>query len=217
MTDIFREVDEDLRRDRAIQLWNKYGIYLVVFAAAVVIGTAGFVGWQKYSESRREAAARSYALAMNLVNGNDIGAAAAAMADTARSGTAYQQLAELEEAALEAKAGKATAAEAIYDKLAADGGADQAFRDLATILSASIALDGSDPQSIRKKLEPLAADGQAFRPSALELLGYLAIKQGDYKAAKAQFQAIADDVTAPTGIRQRATQVLAWIGDKGGA
>ena len=92
-----------------------------------------------------------------------------------------------------------------------------AFRDLATILSAMIGLEGPDLRRSRRSSSRSTADGQAFRPSALELLGYVAIEQGDYKTAKTRFRAIADDMTAPTGLRQRATQVLAWIGDKGGA
>jgi hypothetical protein len=222
VTDIFREVDEDLRRDQAIVLWRKYGRLVMVFAVAAVLATAGFVAWQNYSETRRDAAARSYAQAMELVAKNDVASAAAAMADVASGGTAYRQLALLQEAALEAKAGKAAEAAAIYDRLAADDSADQAFRDLATILSAMIGLEGSDQAApnwpaMEKKLQPLAAEGQAFRPSALELLGYVAIKRGDFTTAKSRFRAIADDMAAPTGLRQRATQVLAWIGDKGGA
>jgi len=217
VTDIFREVDEDLRRDQAIVLWRKYGRLIVAFAVAAVLATAGFVAWQNYSESQREAAARYYAQAMELVAKNDVAAAAGAMADVASGGSAYRQLALLQEAALEAKVGKKSQAAAIYDHLAADDSADPAFRDLATILSAMIGLEGSDLAAVEKKLQPLAAEGQAFRPSALELLGYVAIQQGDFKTAKSRFRTIADDMAAPTGLRQRATQVLAWIGDKGGA
>lgn len=217
MADIFREVDEDLRRDQAIVLWRKYGRLVIVFAIAAVVATAGFVSWQNYRESQREAAARSYAQAMELVARNDVAAAAAAMADVASGSSAYRQLAQLQEAALEAKVGKKPEAAAIYDRLAADDSADPAFRDLATILSAMIGLEGPDLAAVVKKLQPLAADGQAFRPSALELLGYVAIEQGDFRTAKSHFRAIADDMTAPTGLRQRATQVLAWIGDRGGA
>lgn len=216
MTDIFREVDEDLRRDQAIVLWRKYGRLVVVFAVAAVLATAGFVAWQNYSESQRQAAARSYAQAMQLVATNDVAAAASAMADMASGGSAYRQLALLQEAALEAKVGKKSEAAAIYDRLAADDSADPAFRDLATILSAMIGLEGSDFAGVEKKLQPLAAEGQAFQPSALELLGYVAIQKGDFKTAKSRFRTIADDMEAPTGLRQRATQVLAWIGDKGG-
>ena len=112
MTDIFREVDEDLRRDQAIVLWRKYGRLLVVFAAAAVLATAGFVVWQNYSESQREAAARSYAQAMELTARNDVAAAASAMADVASGGSAYSQMAQLQEAALEAKVGKKSQAAA---------------------------------------------------------------------------------------------------------
>ena len=33
MSDIFREVDEDVRRDRAAEFWKKYQNYVIAFAA----------------------------------------------------------------------------------------------------------------------------------------------------------------------------------------
>jgi hypothetical protein len=216
VTDIFREVDEDLKRDQALELWRKYGKYAIAFALATVIATAGVVGWQNYRESQRAADGRAFALAMDLVNKGDVATASTAMADIAGSGSGYRTLAQLEQAGLKLRGGDKAGAAKIYDQIAADSGASQAFRDLATILSALATIDTADPAGVDKKLQPLLATGQAFRPSALELEGLLAIKVGDFKTAKQTFQELADDTTAPGGLRQRATQILAWIGEQGG-
>ncbi len=217
MTDIFREVDEDLKRDQALQLWRRYGKYVIAFAVATVVATAGLVGWQNYRESQRAADGRAFALAMELVNKGDVAAASAAMADIANRSSGYRPLALLQEAGLKIRAGDRAGAAAIYDKIAADGDVDQPFRDLATILSALNTLDTADPSLIEKKLQPLLAANAPFRPSALELEGLLALKVGDFKTAKQTFQELADDIAAPGGLRQRATQILAWIGEQGGA
>ena len=216
MTDIFREVDEDLKRDQALQLWRRYGKYAIAFAVATVVMTAAIVGWQNYRESQRGVDGRAFALAMELVNKGDVAAASAAMADIANRSSGYHPLALLQEAGLKLRTGDRAGAAALYDKIAADDGVGQAFRDLATILSALTTLDTAEPSVMNKKLQPLLAAGSPFRPSALELEGLLAVKVGDFKTAKQTFQELADDANAPGGLRQRATQILAWIGEQGG-
>ena len=217
MADIFREVDEELSRDRALQAWRKHGKYVIAFAIAAVIAVAGFSGWQDYRERQRQAEGRAYVQAIDLVMKEDLRAATAAMAEVASEAGGYRPLALLEEASLKVKAGDRAGALKIYDDLAADGSTGRPFRDLATILSVMISLDTGEPAALAKRLQPLAAPDQAFHPSALELQGLLALRQGDFKTAKQNFRSLSDDAAAPTGLRQRATQILSWIGERGGA
>ncbi len=41
MADIFREIDEEVRRDRAAELWKKYGWLLTGLAVLAVAAMAG--------------------------------------------------------------------------------------------------------------------------------------------------------------------------------
>jgi hypothetical protein len=217
VTDIFREVDEELSRDRALAAWRRHGKYVIAFAIAAVIAVTAFSGWQDYRERQRQAEGRAYAQAINLVVKNDVSAASAAMAEIAAKDGGYRVMALLEEASLKVSAGDRAGALKIYDAIAGDGSFGPPFRQLASVLSALVSLDSADPRALTKKLQPLAGEGQAFRPSALELQGLLALRQGDFKVAKQYFRTLSDDPSAPGGMRQRATQVLAWIGERGGA
>jgi len=217
VADIFHEIDEELKRDKALELWRRHGKLIVAFFVAAVLVTIGTVLWQEHRENQRQAEARNFALAMEQVAQKNLPASTALLAEIARSGGGYQVLALLQQAALKVKAGDRAGATAIYDQIAADSDAGKPFRDLATLLSALVGFDQADPAALDRRLEPLAATGSAFRPSAMELRGLLAIRRGDFKAAKVYFQAIADDGSAPGGLRQRATQILAWIGERGGA
>lgn len=217
VADIFKEVDEDLKRDQALEIWRKYGRYIIAFAVAVVLGTAGVVGWNNYRESQRNADGNTFAQAFQLVGRGDKAAAGKAMADIAAHGGAYRILALLQGAALKLEAGDKAAAIAIYDQIAADSSADEAFRDLATLLSALASVDTGDGAAINKKLAPLLDASSPFRPSALEIQGLVALKSGNSTLARQTFQQLADDITAPPGLRQRATQILTWIGEQGGA
>jgi hypothetical protein len=217
VADIFREVDEELSRDRALAAWRKHGKYVIAFAVVAVLAVAGFSAWQDYRERQRLAEGRAYVQALELVMKDDQRAALAAMTQIVAEGGGYRWLALLEEASLKVKAGDRPGAVKIYDDLAANDSASRPFRDLATILSVMVTLDDGQPSALLQKLKPLAAPDSAFRPSALELEGLLALRDGNFKSAKQDFGNLADDATAPQNMRQRATQILAWIGERGGS
>ena len=42
MSDIFQEIDEDLRQDKAARLWKAYGKYLVALAIFIILAIASY-------------------------------------------------------------------------------------------------------------------------------------------------------------------------------
>lgn len=212
MADIFREVDEDLRRDRLGALWQRYGVYVIGFAVAVVLLTAANVGWQKWRQSQRIDQSERYLAALaQLKDGNEaaVADALASFADDAGSG--YATLARLQEAALRAKAGDSAGAVQVYDALASDGAVAPLYAGLATVLSAMQQLDTGDPQALRARLQPIATGDSPWRHSAKELIGLLALRSGDQDGAKEMFQQLADDPDAPQSARARAAELLASV------
>lgn len=215
MADVFNEVDEELRREHYEKLWKKYGKYVIVVAAIVVLGTAGSVGWKEYSASQRASESARFEAAVRLIESDeaDKGAAAlAALADDAGAG--YRALARLRQAAALREAGEHSLAVSVYDRLATDGGVDQHLRDLARLLAAQALLDlgSSSSEDVTKRLAPLLNDENAWRFSAREVRGALALQSGDLETARREFRALADDLVAPQGIRARAAELLAAIG-----
>ncbi len=216
MGDIFREIDEELRHDKFEKLWREYGRYVIAGAVVVVLAVAGVSGWRQYQESQRLADGARFAAAKALSDDGKTEDAAALFASLGReSGTSYGTLARFHEAALSARKGDAAAAIGLYDALAADTGIDAPFRDLATILSASVRANRSSPDAtaINDRLRPLIDAGGTWRHSALEILGTLAHRSGDMAKAKELFERIVDDVEAPRGLRARAAQMLAIMGN----
>ena len=216
MGDIFREIDEELRQDKFEKLWREYGRYVIAGAVAIVIAVAGVSGWQQYQESERLAdGARFSAAKASAEDGKTEDAAALFTALGRESGNSYGTLARFHEAALTAKKGDTDAAIALYDALAADLDIDAQFRDLATILSASVSANGASPDTatIGEKLQPIIDSGGTWRHSALEILGTLAHRSGDIAKAKELFKQIVDDFEAPQGLRSRAAQMLAIMGN----
>ena len=207
MSDIIREVDEELRREQYEKLWRKYGTYAVGLAAVIVLAVGGFFQWQHYTQGQREERARQYEAAVQLSAAADPGASAALQALVARE-DGYGALAELQQAELKAKAGDVAGAVAIYEKMTADSAVDRSLRDLALILLALHSVDTAPPDQLTQRLQPLTAATNPWHYSALELTAVLARRQGDNAKAVQIFTGLADDLNAPQALRQRATEML---------
>jgi hypothetical protein len=205
LSDIFREIDEELRRDNLAQLWKKYGHYVIGLAVLIVVATAAIVGWRTYQEKQREGQGGEYASALDLARqGKDADAAAAfaSLAQKADAGRAV--LARFEEAASKVNSGDVPGAIVVYDQLASDKSVDAAFRDAATLLSARYTLDKGDSQTAIAKVQPLTAPSNAWHGLALELTALAELKSGDKTKAQKDFDSLGKDTTAAQAVRQRA-------------
>jgi hypothetical protein len=212
VADIFEEVDEEVRRDRFADLWKRYGVYFLAACVAVVVATAGWVGYREWRESKRLEYAERYRAAAELAQKDQLAEAAdafAALAEEASGG--YAVLARLRLAASQAEAGDRDAAVATYDRLAADGGVEKVYRDLATLAAAMLLADVAPGAEIDRRLEPLLNPDNPWRHSAREVKGLTALREGRAEAARESFQAIVDDAAAPGAVRGRAQQMLQAI------
>jgi hypothetical protein len=213
--DIFDEVDEELRADRAQALFKRHGGTLLAVAIAIVLAAGGYQSWRWYDQKRIAGVASEYIGAMRTEaeKGPGRDAALLAFASVADKGNAgYRTLARLQEAGLKAAKGDLAGASVIWDAVAADRGADPLLRDLATLQWAIHHLDTADPAQLAAGLAPLAAPSNAWHPLAAEALAMLDLRQGKREAARTALQALAQDPLAPQGVRRRADGLLARLG-----
>ena len=101
----------------------------------------------------------------------------------------------------------------IYDGIAGDSATDELYRDLAVLLAVMHQLDTGEPGALTAVLEPLTADDNPWRYSALEFTGLLAERAGDRPRAREIFTRLGDDPEAPAGLRARARELLSFLGD----
>ena len=207
MSDIFREIDEELRRDNLQQLWARYGKYVIGLAVVAVLVTAGYMGWQEYRQRQREAEGVRFTAALDLARQGKTAEAADAFGALGQGSGGRAALARLEAAAAKVRVGDVDGAIAIYDGLAADGGTDAIFRDVATLLSARYGLDKGDAHAIITRLQPITNASNPWHGLALELTALAELKSGDKTKARADFDLLAKDNTVSQGVRQRATEM----------
>lgn len=213
MTDIFREVDEDIRKERYSKLWKTYGRYLIAGVTLIILGTVAGVGWTSYQKSVDADRGDRFASAMALARGGSSGQAAASFAALAEdAGGGIGALARLQQAAALIEAGEVSAAIAAYDSLAGDGSADRLLRDLARLLAAMHSLDNASTDELTDRLAPLIGDNNAYRYSARELQALVSYRAGDVDGAMSLLRALADDPEAPPGLRQRTAEMITALG-----
>lgn len=207
MTDIFQEVEEDVRREKLHALWNKYSPLVLAVAVLIVLAVAGWRGWEWWQQRQAEAAGVKFEAALRLVEEGKTAEAEAALARLeAEAPSGYAQLSRFARAGALAKADKAAAVRA-FDALAADTKVPGLFRDLAQVRAGLLLVDSAPYAEIKARLEALAAPEGAFRHSARELLALSAWKSGDRDAARQWADNIIGDLAAPSNLRTRA-QVL---------
>lgn len=213
MSDIFREVDEDLRRDRASELAKKYGPYFIGFAVAIVLGTLAYNLWHDWDLDRRSERSDQFAAAVELATEGDTEASLAALAALGESDGGYGTLASFERARLLAEEGRSHEALALWQDLAASDAAGPALQGAARLFFVMHQIDEGESGELRAMLEPLMAAGNGYRPLAMELNAMLLLRDGERAAAQQIYSEIADDLTAPPGLRARAAQVLASLAE----
>jgi hypothetical protein len=207
VSDIIREVDEELRRENFEKLWRKYGSYALGVGIVIVLAVAGVAMWRDYTANHRAERARQYEAALQLVAAADPGAPAA-LQGLAGGNDGYAALAQLQAAALKAKAGDIAGSVAIYEKITADSTIDESMRNLALMLLALSTADTAPPDQLTQRLKPLTAPANPWHYSALELTAVLAQRAGNTAKAAQILTGLADDLNAPQALRQRATEML---------
>ena len=213
MSDIFREVDEDLRSESYQKLWDKYGRLLIGAAVGVVVVTAAWQGWTNWQRTQNEADGERYMAAVQIAARGQSGAAIAMLEQfEAEAGPGYVTLARLQRASALVVAGDRREAVSIYDAVSADTSVDQTLRDLATLLAAQNLVDTADRPTLERRLAGLVLETSSWRFAARELLALAAMRANDAAAARDYFTKLADDAATPQGVRARAAEMLAALG-----
>lgn len=211
MSDIFQEVDEDLRRDRTTQFMKRYGGLFGAVLVLLVAATAGWQAWNGWQKSQREAETGRLVSALSQTAASPQKGIEALSGYAAKAPADLAVLARLNEAALRAGEGKTAEAVAIYDSVAS-GTSHIIYRDLAALLSVMHQIGGGDPKQLQARLAPLTVESSSWRFSAREMTALLAARSGDRERARTLFQQLADDSLAPAGVRSRAADLAALYG-----
>ena len=206
--DLFREVDEEVRQDRYIKIWKRYGIYVSALVVTIILITVGVVVWRDIERSALESSSEVLISAIESSSDrqNEALEQLKIIGDEGNEG--YRLLAKLREGAILSKMGDISGAVLVYDSIALDNSQDVIYRDLASVLAVSHGMSIMSLGEVEDRLASIIVEINPWRYSARELLATAIMVSGDKKRAIKEFKPLVDDTKAPAGVRARAAEML---------
>ncbi len=210
MSDIFQEVEEDVRRERYEQLWKKYGNYMVAAAAVLVLAVGGYQAWTAYDLNQRRQISDRYQAAQTLAETGKAPEAEAAFLELSKDRHAgYATLAKLHLAGAYLAQGKRDPALALLRELTTNS--DPAISNAARLRLAWTEADARSRSEIEAILAPLNGADSPWRFAAAEVLAYMDFKGGSRTQAEADYLKLSQELEAPANLRQRAAALAQYL------
>jgi hypothetical protein len=210
---LLREVDDAVRQDQYAEAAKQYGkpILFAVVIALVLFG--GYLIWDNRQNAAREKDSERLVASLDKVERGDLATASTSLDPLVADGSDGQHAAaQLLKAGIAMEQSKPDEAAKLYDAVAADGGAPQALRDLATIRAVTTRYDTMKPADVVVRLKPLAVPGNPWFGPAGEVLAMAYLDQGKSAEAGALFAAVSKDKNTPETIKSRARQMAGLLG-----
>ena len=218
MNEIFREIEEDIRRDQMSKIWKKYGSWLLTIILAIILLTVILVWWRQQQENQQYERAIIYQNAQDIIASGNYTNAEDLLLNLVKYEDGYSMLARFELAALRVKSGKLEAAINLYKGISEDQGVFYPYRQLSMIKQALllIGMPEINADSLADMNRTLEKSLKAPTPLALalsinEVRILLHLKLGQILEAKQGIIRIIDNPNAPVNMRRRLKELLKTI------
>ncbi len=213
MSDVFEEVNEDIRRDNNVLLWKKYGPWVIGICVFIVLAVGGSKAFESYQTSQAVDASNAYNEFVKAIDKDgDVSKQLAAVEETGHK--AYIFLSKMTKADALAQEKNIVEAVKLYDAIALDAAILQNNRDVASIRAAYLMVDTSSLDDIKTRLTDINVVENAFRFQARELIGLSAYKNEKFAEAEEVFKSLTENAQTPSNIRARAGQILSILASK---
>lgn len=216
MTDVFEEVEGQLRSSRYAELGRKA---LPVVLGALVLALVAALGWWGYTAWRTRAtekASVAYEQGFKALQANEPANAEKRFAEAAAAGSpVYATLAHLQQAGALVEQNKPKEAVALLDKVA-DDAKDPVLADMARLRAAFLLMDTAPFAEVERRLQPMIAEGRPYRGAGREALALAKLQHGRTASARGDFVVLSLSSEAPPSMQERARAAIALI-DSGAA
>lgn len=211
MSDVFEEVEENLRTERWIALAKRWWPVAAGVVAAVLLVVGGFWFFDARKGWTGAEASQAYQRGIDAIEAENLTAAEAAFVEAEEAGNpGYRALALMQRAGLAVDRREFTEAVALFDE-AADATNHPLIADIASLKAAWILMDTASLEDLTVRLTPLTEDGRPFRYHAREALALARLQHGQADQARQTLQALSLELDVPEPVRQRAQITLGLI------
>lgn len=214
MSDIFREVEEEVRRERFEKIWKQYGDYIIAGVALIIIAIAGYELWQRYEENQRLKASETFIAAQQLAETGNLNQASQAFAVVAKDAPdGYVKMARLSQAGVLQISGQRSEALMIFKSIATDD--DGLIGSIARLRGGWILASDGPRADLDALIAPLTDPGSPWRYSAREIVAYADFHAGLNAKAQQEYQDLANDKGATEPMRRRSAAMAAFLKNGG--
>ncbi|WP_345168722.1 tetratricopeptide repeat protein [Sphingomonas daechungensis] len=208
-----REVDENLRRDRLQDFFQKNAKWIALAVILFLAAAGGWIYWEQYQNKKAAEESEQLHAIFNDIAQNKRQTVPQRVEKLEKSGNDIVRATALfTSAALSLEKNDRTAAVAKYREIVNDKGLPDAYRDAGNIRLTALEFDTIKPDEVIARMAPLAKAGNPWFGSAGEMTALALLKQGKRAEAGRMFAAVAADTQVPGSIRARAVQVAGTLG-----
>ena len=209
MADLFQEIDDELRQDKASRMWRVYGKYVVAAAIVIILSVGGYKFWQQKQLDDGETASIAYEAALaRSVSGDHKGAIDQLNEEEIGTVAGYAALSQMQKANLAMKINDFEAALITFKDIAENDNYPQSIKEWASFRHAAVSVEKQIGSNAHADLDSLIATDSPWRFLAKEIKAIKEIETGNKSGAKAIFSELADDENAPERLRLRAAEFL---------
>ncbi len=209
---LMREAAVDAKNEKLQNLWDKYGMYIIIAVALILTVTVSFETFKAWKNKKDQELSNAYAVAVSLQSQGRYNESLDILQNLAKSGSIYSDIARLQIANLLFDQNKDKEAMETLSALVEDDDVNPQIREISIVKLASYKLDtDTSSEDIRDLLSPLADDESSWAPVAHELLAMLAIRDGDIDTAKTEYEKVISFTNVQDGLKNRAQDMLSII------
>tara|TARA_B100000989_G_scaffold297554_1_gene283643 strand:+ start:968 stop:1612 length:645 start_codon:yes stop_codon:yes gene_type:complete len=211
--EFIREVDEELQDEKYAKIWKKIGPYVISLAIGIVLFTSGVVFWNNFTEDKKQKLGDDFTAAVELIKEEDFDTALIALERiTDKASDGYVTMAKMKKASILIQKKQILRGLEIYEDLEKTA-FDQSFKDMSTILFVLNAIDHRPSEILLNKIERLTTNS-SWKFSALELKGFILLKEKKLSESKKTFNTIIEMGNAPTTLASRARDMVDFLEGK---
>jgi|TARA_B000000532_G_C18807213_1_gene379694 hypothetical protein len=206
MSDILRQVDEDLRKERLSNLWKKYGLYLVAFIIVIVLTVVGYQLKASIDKSKNENLLEIYIESANSESFNQ----QLLMLETITNSKNIHLsgLADLKIANLFIENKNIEKGLIKLEEIAANQNYDIIINDLATYLLLMIKINELSEGRFMEQINTVNVQNSKFKYLFMELISIKKLLIGKNKESTKGFQELIDLIDTPADIKTRAIKFI---------
>ncbi len=207
-----REVTEEVKNDNLKQMWEKYGIYIILLVVLAIVGAVSFESFKSWRQAKSETWSDTYAYALNLENQGKYDESLKVLEQMEKTGgNIYSDIARLQTSNILFEQGKNEEAIKVLEEIAADKSINKKLRDVSAVKLASYKLDNAPREEIDALLQPLIRENGSWANIAKEMTAMAAIRDGNIEEAQVLYNEILNTPNLPDGLKMRVQDMLSVL------